>query len=113
MLPVSTGGLSKVAPLPTSGVVNPLSTGGAVVGAGGGVPAEVTSDAAVGASKVSENEAKLAYVTETDKIIDVDGNLFGVAIDDRLTPTLQRDLQRMLDIGMPAAMFLAPRGTVF
>jgi hypothetical protein len=47
-----------------------------------------------------------------DEIKDVDGNLFGVAIDDRLTPTLQRDLQRMLDIGMPAAMFLAPPGTI-
>ncbi|HEY2813143.1 MAG TPA: hypothetical protein VGJ03_06755 [Acidimicrobiales bacterium] len=50
-----------------------------------------------------------------DIIPNVDANLFGAAIDDRLTSPqnqpIQERLQSMLDLGMPTAIFLAPPGT--
>jgi hypothetical protein len=46
----------------------------------------------------------------------VDDNLFGAAIDDRLTSPanqpIQERLQQMLDLGLPTAIFLAPPGTI-
>jgi hypothetical protein len=51
-----------------------------------------------------------------DIIPHVDDNLFGAAIDDRLTSPanqpIQSRLQEMLDLGLPTAIFLAPPGTV-
>jgi hypothetical protein len=50
-----------------------------------------------------------------DIIPQVDDNLFGAAIDDRLTSPgnqpIQTRLQEMLDLGLPTAIFLAPPGT--
>lgn len=50
-----------------------------------------------------------------DIVPHVDDNLFGAAIDDRLTTPenqlIQERLQRMLDLGLPTAIFLAPPGT--
>jgi hypothetical protein len=50
-----------------------------------------------------------------DIIPHVDDNLFGAAIDDRLTSPenqpIQTRLQSMLDLGLPTAIFLAPPGT--
>ena len=47
-----------------------------------------------------------------DIIPNVDANLFGAAIDDRLTSPanqpIQERLQTMLDLGLPTAMFVAP-----
>ncbi len=51
-----------------------------------------------------------------DIIPHVDDNLFGAAIDDRLTSPanqpIQERLQQMLDLGLPTAIFLAPPGTI-
>jgi hypothetical protein len=51
----------------------------------------------------------------SDIVPSVDGNLFGAAIDDRLTSPenqpIQTRLQQLLDLGMPTAIFLAPPGT--
>ena len=51
-----------------------------------------------------------------DIVPHVDDNLFGAAIDDRLTSPenqpIQTRLQAMLDLGLPTAIFLAPPGTV-
>jgi hypothetical protein len=51
-----------------------------------------------------------------DIVPHVDDNLFGAAIDDRLTSPenqpIQERVQAMLDLGMPTAIFLAPPGTV-
>lgn len=41
----------------------------------------------------------------------VDDNLFGVAIDDRLPARTQQQMGRMLEIGAPLAIFVAPPGT--
>ena len=50
-----------------------------------------------------------------DIIPHVDDNVFGAAIDDRLTSPenqpIQSRLQSMLDLGLPTAMFVAPPGT--
>ena len=50
-----------------------------------------------------------------DIVPHVDDNLFGAAIDDRLTSPenqpIQSRLQAMLDLGLPTAIFLAPPGT--
>jgi len=50
-----------------------------------------------------------------DIIPQVDDNVFGAAIDDRLTSPenqpIQSRLQSMLDLGLPTAMFIAPPGT--
>ena len=50
-----------------------------------------------------------------DIVPHVDDNLFGAAIDDRLTSPenqpIQSRLQAMLDLGLPTAIFLAPSGT--
>ena len=51
-----------------------------------------------------------------DLVPHVDDNLFGAAIDDRLTSPenqpIQERLQSMLDLGLPTAIFVAPPGTV-
>jgi hypothetical protein len=51
-----------------------------------------------------------------DIIPHVDDNVFGAAIDDRLTAPenqpIQSRLQAMLDLGLPTAIFVAPPGTV-
>jgi hypothetical protein len=51
-----------------------------------------------------------------DIVPHVDDNLFGAAIDDRLTSPanqpIQERLQQMLDLGLPTAIFLAPPGTI-
>ena len=47
-----------------------------------------------------------------DIVPHVDDNLFGAAIDDRLTSPanqpIQERLQTMLDLGLPTAIFVAP-----
>ena len=51
-----------------------------------------------------------------DIVPHVDDNVFGAAIDDRLTASanqpIQARLQAMLDLGLPTAIFVAPPGTV-
>ena len=42
----------------------------------------------------------------------VDRNLFGASIDERVPVDTQRAMARMLDLGQPAAVFIAPAGTV-
>ena len=42
----------------------------------------------------------------------VDRNLFGASIDERVPVETQRAMARMLDLGQPAAVFIAPAGTV-
>lgn len=41
----------------------------------------------------------------------VDGNLFGASIDARLPPEVEDRLARMLDLGLPTAVFVSPPGT--
>jgi hypothetical protein len=41
----------------------------------------------------------------------VDRNLFGASIDERVPESTQRDMARMLELGQPAAVFIAPAGT--
>jgi len=42
----------------------------------------------------------------------VDRNLFGVSIDERVGAATQRAMARMLELGQPAAVFIAPPGTI-
>jgi hypothetical protein len=43
-----------------------------------------------------------------DLVPSVDTNLFGLSIDDRLSPADQADLTRLLDLGQPMVVFIAP-----
>lgn len=46
-----------------------------------------------------------------DLIPVVDGNLFGASLDDRLDDATHRRMGRMLDLGLPISVFIAPPGT--
>ena len=46
-----------------------------------------------------------------DDIELVDGNLFGLSLDERLTRRTRRSIEQMLDLGSPGAVFLVPPGT--
>jgi hypothetical protein len=48
-----------------------------------------------------------------DLIPRVDGNLFGAALHPDLDPATRRRIGRMLDLGAPVAVFVAPPGTLF
>jgi hypothetical protein len=51
--------------------------------------------------------------TGLDDIVPIiDLNLFGASIDERVPDRTQRAMARMLDLGQPAAVFIAPPGTV-
>jgi hypothetical protein len=41
----------------------------------------------------------------------VDGNLFGASIDERVSDHARRQMTRMLELGEPTAVFIAPPGT--
>jgi len=41
----------------------------------------------------------------------VDTNLFGLSIDSRLPADVRKDIEHMLELGSPAAVFLIPVGT--
>jgi hypothetical protein len=43
-----------------------------------------------------------------DLVPSVDTNLFGLSVDDRLSPDDQADLTRLLDLGQPMVVFIAP-----
>jgi hypothetical protein len=43
-----------------------------------------------------------------DRLVDVDENLFAVAIDGRVPPSAQDGMTRMLDLGLPTAIFVGP-----
>jgi hypothetical protein len=67
-------------------------------------------------ARLRDESIQMLHAAGLDDIIPhVDDNLFGAAIDDRLTTPenqpIQERLQTMLDLGMPTAMFLAPPGT--
>lgn len=44
----------------------------------------------------------------SDRLVDVDENLFAVAIDSRAPVTAQDAMTRMLDLGLPTAVFVGP-----
>ncbi|CAN5746784.1 hypothetical protein BH23ACT2_BH23ACT2_18270 [soil metagenome] len=44
----------------------------------------------------------------SERIVDVDENLFAVAIDSRVPPSAQDAITRMLDLGLPTAVFVGP-----
>jgi hypothetical protein len=46
-----------------------------------------------------------------DVVVHVDDNLFGASIDGRVPTSTRKLLARMLDLGEPTAVFLAPPGT--
>ena len=46
-----------------------------------------------------------------DLVPTVDGNLFGASIDERVSGPTQRLMARMLELGEPTAVFIAPPGT--
>jgi hypothetical protein len=48
-----------------------------------------------------------------DLVPRVDGNLFGAALHPDLDPATRRRIGRMLDLGAPIAVFVAPPGTLF
>jgi hypothetical protein len=48
---------------------------------------------------------------DTNEIELVDTNLFGLSIDTRLPVDIRKEIERMLEIGSPAAVFLMPVGT--
>jgi hypothetical protein len=47
-----------------------------------------------------------------DDIELVDGNLFGLSLDERLPRATRKAIERMLELGSPAAVFLIPPGTL-
>ncbi len=68
-------------------------------------------------SRLRSEVIPMLHAAGLDDIIPhVDDNVFGAAIDDRLTSPenqpIQSRLQAMLDLGLPTAIFLAPPGTV-
>ncbi len=52
--------------------------------------------------------ADLRELGLTDRLVDVDENLFAAAIDTRVPRATQDRMSRMLDLGSPAAVFLGP-----
>lgn len=46
-----------------------------------------------------------------DVVPTADGNLFGASIDERVSERTQRRMARMLELGEPTAVFVAPPGT--
>ncbi len=52
--------------------------------------------------------SELRSVGLEDRLVDVDENLFAVAIDSRATKVAQDAMTRMLDLGLPTAVFVAP-----
>lgn len=48
----------------------------------------------------------------SDRLVDVDENLFAVAIDSRAPVTAQDAMTRMLDLGLPTAVFVGPVDTM-
>lgn len=52
--------------------------------------------------------AELTRVGLEERLVDVDENLFAVAIDSRVPEASQDAMARMLDLGLPTSVFLAP-----
>jgi uncharacterized membrane protein len=50
----------------------------------------------------------LRAVGMTDRLVDVDENLFAVAIDNRAPTSAQDAMTRMLDLGLPTSVFVGP-----
>ena len=46
-----------------------------------------------------------------DLVPTIDSNLFGASINERVSRAAQRRMARMLELGEPTAMFIAPPGT--
>ncbi|MEO7397363.1 MAG: hypothetical protein ABIW84_02255 [Ilumatobacteraceae bacterium] len=53
----------------------------------------------------------LAHLGLTELIAILDTNLFGVQLDERVPPDVQARVNRMLLLGQPTAVFIAPPGT--
>jgi hypothetical protein len=60
----------------------------------------------------SEVIAELRDIGVDDRIVDVDENLFAAAIDTRIPKATQDKMGRMLDLGLPTAVFVGPTSNV-
>jgi hypothetical protein len=60
----------------------------------------------------SEVIADLREIGVEDRIVDVDENLFAAAIDTRIPKATQDKMGRMLDLGLPTAVFVGPTSNV-
>jgi hypothetical protein len=56
----------------------------------------------------AELTASLQALALDDLVELIDVNLFGVQLDPRVPPRLQRTVNRMLEIGEPTAVFIVP-----
>jgi hypothetical protein len=56
--------------------------------------------------------AELQAAGLDDLLDDVDANLFAAAIDRRVPTDAQAGMTRMLDLGVPTAVFVGPTGAV-
>jgi hypothetical protein len=71
-------------------------------------PAEIDEFERLRAEVIEELDA----IGVDDRIVDVDENLFAAAIDTRIPKATQDKMGRMLDLGLPTAVFVGPTSNV-